>query len=175
MASAMVHRVIDLLAFGRHHFDLHRQKDAPAATLGIHHREVHHQWYKVFPDEWDFDTPFPALLHRTIEHAANDEEAEQLMSFVGHDYVDRVWDSVLDERRRYIEGLFIWVLLQPGLIKEEFGVDAYGEKIARTIDGATIWDDAPGLQKEYARLRAYAKRVLERDPALQRVLERFGQ
>lgn len=136
MPSAMVHSVIDLLAFGRHHFDLHREKEAPAATLGFRHRRVHHEWYNAFGVEWDFDEPFPASLHRTIEHSADargDEEAERAMSFAAHDYFDLVWDSLPREHRQYIEGFSIWMLSRPRLMTEKFGVDVLNEKIARRV------------------------------------------
>ena len=176
MPSGMVHSVIDLLAFGRHHFDLHQEKDAPAASLGIHHRKVDHQWYNAFGVEWNFDEPFPASLHRTIEHAGHargDEQAERMMSFAAHDYLDRVWDSLSREHREYIEAFCIWVLLQPDVLKDKFGVNVYDEKIARSLSGIEVWDDAPGLKKEYLRLRGYAKHVLENSPVLKRLINRF--
>jgi len=177
MPSGMVHSVIDLLAFGRHHFDWHQEKDAPAASLGIHHRKVDHQWYNAFGVEWNFDEPFPTSLHRTIEQAANargDEEAERTMSFAAHDYLDRVWDSLSRDHREYIEAFCIQVLLQPDVLKDKFGVDVYEEKIASSLSGIKVWDDAPGLNREYLRLRAYAKRVLENSSVLQRLIHRFG-
>lgn len=177
MASGMVHSVIDLLAFGRHHFDLHQKKDEPARTLGICHREMDHEWYNAFGVEWDFNEPFPVSLHRAIDYAARakgDEEAERMMSFAAHDYLDRVWDSLSPDRREYTEAFCMWVLFHPDVLKEDFGVDVYDEKIARTLNGVKVWDNAPGLNKEYRRLLAYAKRVLENRAVLQRLLHRFG-
>ena len=177
MPSVMVHSTIDLLAFGRHHFDLHQEKDAPSATLGFRHRSVHHEWYKAFSVEWDFDEPFPASLHSTIEHLADaqdDEEAERSMSFAAHDYFDRVWDSLSRAHRDYVEGFCIWILSQPDVLKEKFGVDVLNERIARKSGPDHVWDEAPGLRREYMRLRAYGKAVLEKKPVLQRALDQFG-
>ena len=163
MASAFIHSIIDLLVYGRPYFDLHKKKDADYATLGVKHREVYHEWYQAYLDEWDVDEPFPPSLKQVIEYVAQargGDDAERSQSYVSHDYFDRIWDSLSDEERRFQEGYFIWVLLQPDILKQKFGVDVCSEKIERVINGMRIWEDAPGLRKEYLRLCAYADVVI---------------
>ncbi len=162
MASAFIHSIIDLLAYGRSYFDLHKEKDAASAKLGVKHRDVNHEWYKAYLVEWDFDEPFPPSLMQMIEHVKKTlggDEAEQDQSFASHDYIDRTWDSLSGKERRFAEGFFIWVLRQPDVLRQKFGVDVYGEKIERAIDGVQVWEDAPGLQREYNSLCAYVDAV----------------
>jgi len=159
MPSAFIHSIIDLLAYGRPYFDLHKKKDAAYATIGVKHRKVYHEWYNVYLDEWDFDDPFPPSLKQMIEdvvQARGGDDAERDQSFASHDYFDRIWDSLSEEERQLTEEFFIWVLGQPKVLKQKFGVDVHGEKIERMINGQVVWEDAPGLRKEYRRLCAYA-------------------
>ena len=163
MPSAFIHSIIDLLVYGRSYFDLHKKKDAAYATLGVNHRKENHQWYNSYPYEWDFDEPFPPPLMHMFEHVKKTrggDDAERLQSFASHDYIDRIWDSLSNEERRFQEGFLIWVLRQPEILKQRFGVDVHGEKIERTIHGEVVWEDAPGLRKEYRRLCAYADTVM---------------
>ncbi len=163
MPSALSHTIIDLLAYGRPYFDLHKEKDAAYATLGVNHRKVYHEWYNVYLDEWDFDEPFPQSLKQVIEYVAQargGDDAERSQSYVSHDYYDRIWDSLSNEERRIQEGFLIWVLRRPDVLKQKFGVDVHGEKIERMINGQVVWEDAPGLRKEYLRLCAYADAVI---------------
>jgi len=163
MASAFIHSIIDLLVYGRPYFDLHKEKDAAHAELGVNHRKKHHEWYQTYLDEWDFDEPFPPSLMQMIEHVkktCGGDDAERDQSFASHDYIDRIWDSLSNEERRFQEGFFIWVLRRPDVLKQKFGVDVHGEKIERSINGQVVWEDAPGLRKEYLRLCAYADVVI---------------
>ena len=163
MPSVFIHSIIDLLAYGRPYFDLHKKKDAAYATLGVKHREVYHEWYQAYLDEWDFHEPFPPSLMQMIEYVAQargGDDAERDQSFASHGYYDRIWDSLSEEERLFQEGFFIWVLRQPGILKQKFGVDVHGEKIERMINGQVVWEDAPGLRKEYLRLCAYADVVI---------------
>ncbi len=162
MPYVFIHSIIDLLVYGRSYFDLHKEKDAASAELGVKHRDVNHEWYKAHLDEWDFDEPFPPSLKQMIEYvvqARGGDEAERSQSFASHDYFDRIWDSLTDEDRQFTEGFFVWVLGQPEVLKHKFGVDVHDEKIERTINGQVVWEDAPGLQREYDRLCAYVNAV----------------
>jgi len=163
MPPVFIHSIIDLLVYGRPYFDLHKKKDAAYATLGVNHRKKNHQWYNLYLYEWNFDEPFPQSLKKVIEYVAQargGDDAERDQSFASHGYYDRIWDSLSNEERRLQEGFFIWVLRQPEVLKQKFGVDVHGEKIERMINGVKIWEDAPGLRKEYLRLCAYADVVI---------------
>jgi hypothetical protein len=178
MASGLCHAVIDLMAYARPHFDFHQQKDEPARWLGPAHRQQHHEWYNAFGTEWDFDNPSPASLIRVIEHAGEvegDEGAERCMSWTSHDYIDRVWDGLSTTERLYLEGMFVWVLEHPEVLLAKFGVDAFNERIARTVGGIESWEPAPGLSSEYRRLCRYAAAVVRQRPELRAVLEHYGQ
>ena len=177
MASAFVHATLDLVAFGRHHFDLHQRKDAPSQELGTEHRSLNHEWYNAFGLDWDFRNPFPDELHRVIENIADkhgDAEAESSMANVGHDYSDRVWDKLGERERQDMTGSCLWLVFHPDVLRERFGVDVVSETIQRTIAGKQIWEPAPGLAKDYKRLYQYARVVAESNPKLTSVLARYG-
>ena len=178
MPSAWVHATIDLIAFGRHYFDLHREKDRPHETLGPEHRIVNHEWYKAFDwGVWTFSNPFPSWLHESIQ-ALGDEEgpdrAEQHMGMNAHDYWDRGWDGLSFPERKYRESFFMWVLLHPELLKNWAGVDVVNGKIHRVIDGKETWEDCPEVRSEYRRLRKYVEAVRIKDKILQKMLASYG-
>jgi hypothetical protein len=48
MAYAWVHAVIDLIAYGRPYFGLHKEKDKPYELLGPNHRIINPDWYQSY-------------------------------------------------------------------------------------------------------------------------------
>lgn len=173
MASGLCHAIIDLLSFGRSHFDLHQWKDEPSQWLGTQHRELRHEWYNAHGVDWDSDDPFPTKLNGTIEgvaESAGDEEAEKAMSFVGHDFVDYRWDKMSSSMRVHYTAACIGVLQNTEILRTTYGVDIATEQIRRTIDGKEIWEPAPGLKHEHDRLIRYAAKVVQNNSDLRRIL-----
>ena len=177
MPNAWVHATIDLIAFGRHYFDLHQEKDRAHETMGPEHRIVNHDWYQAFGKVWNFSDPFPALLNTSIQ-ALGDEEgpdrAEQHMAMNAHDYWDRVWNSLSFPERKYREAFFIWLLLNPRILEDWARVDVRNGRIHRVVEGKEIWEACPEVRSEYKRLRRYIETVKGNDVILQEMLERYG-
>lgn len=170
MAAGFVHATLDFLAFGRHYLDLHQQKDAPSQELGPAHRSLHHEWYNAFELDWDFRDPFPNAVNAVVESIADkhgDAKAEAAMAVdIAHDYTDRVWDSLGKLERMNITGYCAWVLFNPHVLRDKFGVDVENETIERTIEGKRIWEHAPGLAKKYEDLYRYGCAIVYRDREL---------
>lgn len=176
MPGAWVHAVIDLIAYGRPYFDLHKKKDDPWKTLGWNHREIGHEWYQAFGKKWSLDEPFPTCLKEQILKVRNvngSNKAEEQMAHTDHDYIDKIWDDLSDKERRYREGFFIWVLLSPEILKKWAGVDVLESRIQRVIDGHKVWESCPELKSEYERLHNYVEAVKEKNKILQTVLDSY--
>lgn len=160
MPSAWVHAVIDIVAYGRAYFDLHKEKDEPYRTLRWRHREIRHEWYQAFGEKWTFNHPFPTFLRDQIlktSETSGASEAEKHMAYVDHDYIDRTWDDLSDPERKYWEGFFAYVLFSPKILKEWAGVDVLEGRIQRVINGREVWENCPELKCEYERLLNYVK------------------
>jgi len=170
MPSTWVHAVIDLIAYGRPYFDLHKEKDKPYETLGWNHRQIAHEWYQAFWKKWTLDEPFPVHLREDIlkiESINGPNKAEERMACVDHDYIDRMWDNLSAQEKKYRERFFAWVLFNPKILKEWAGVDVLENRIQRAIEDREVWEDCPELKFEYRRLRKYVEAVKERDKVLQ--------
>ena len=177
MPGGFVHATLDLVAFGRPYLDLHKQKDAPSQELGTAHRSRNHAWYNAFGQDWDSDNPFPEALGFVIEIIADkhgDAAAEASMAYVTHDYVDRAWGSFEEPERKCITGVCAWLLFNPDVLRERFGVDVVDETVERTLGGRQVWEPAPGLAKEYQRLYRYACAIVERDHKVASLLAPYG-
>ncbi|PXF55445.1 MAG: hypothetical protein C4B58_14930 [Deltaproteobacteria bacterium] len=178
MADAWVHAVIDLIAYGRPYFDLHKEKDKPHEFLLSNHRIVNHKWYQAYKRLWNFHDPFPSWLKESIRILGNEEgadKAEEKMAWVDHDYIDRTWDVLSDQDRKYCEGFFAWVLFSPDILKHWAGVDVFKGRIQRVIKSREILESSPGLKSEYKRLYNYVKAVVRNNKILQNMLEHYGQ
>jgi len=178
MPSGWVHGVIDLIAYGRHYLDLHKEKDRAYEILGSNHRIVNHEWYQVCWRFWDFHNPFPSWLKESIRILANEEgaeKAEEQMAWVDHDYIDRIWDNLSSQEKKYREGFFSWIVFNPEVLKEWAGVDVLYGRIQSLIDRREIWEYCPELKFEYKTLYKYVKAVKEKDEVLQKVIERYGR
>ena len=177
MPNGWVHATIDLIAFGRPYFDLHKEKDKAHEILGSKHRIVNHEWYQAFENLWTFSDPFPSRLKESIQalgDAEGAETAEERMVSIAHDYLDRVWDGLSLSERKYWESFFIWVLFSPGILKNWAGVDLVNSKIHRVVEDQEIWEACSDTKSEYERLRRYVKVVKSKDRILQDMLERYG-
>jgi len=174
MQNAWIHAVIDLIAYGRPYFDLHKGKDKPYELLGPNHRIINHDWYQAYGRLWNFHEPFPSWIKDILgdERAG---KAEEQMAWIDHDYIDRTWDTLLDLEKKYWEGFFIWILLSPKILKEWAGVDVINGKIQRIIKNHEVWESCPGLKSEYKRLYNYIKAVIKNDKILQNMFERYGR
>jgi len=178
MPSAWVHAVIDFIAYGRAYFDLHKEKDKAHEILGSNHRIVNHDLYQAYERFWNFHDPFPSWLKESIRILGNKEganKAEEQMAWVDHDYIDRVWDELSVQERRYREGFFISVLLNPKILKEWAGVDVLKGRIQRVINGHEVWESCPELKPDYERLRSYIEAVKKNNEDLQDMLGRYGE
>jgi hypothetical protein len=176
MPNGWVHATIDLLVFGRSYFDLHQKKDKEHQTLGPDHRIIDHDWYQGFGKFWTFSEPFPGWLKQytqTLRDTVGEVRAEEEQSSVTHEYIDRIWDDLLTQQRRYWESFFMWVLLHPDVLRDRFGVDVLNGKIHRVIEGQEIWEDCPDVKVEYKRLRRYVAVVRSNSQTLQDMLERY--
>jgi hypothetical protein len=177
MPNGWVHATVDLIAFARSYFDLHRQKDRRGRRLGAAHRRVGHDWYWQFGRVWTFFQPFPASVQRRTLQLCQSHgpyAAEREQANLAHDYLDRVWDGLSENERKYWEGFFLWLLLRPDVLKSWAGVDVLRGSINRVVRGQDVWCPCPVLREEYARLRSYAESVKGKDPAIRRVMARLG-
>ena len=174
MPNGWVHATIDLIAFGRPYFDLHREKDKAHETLGPQHRLVNHEWYQAFEKFWTFPDPFPSWLKESIQALENAEGAEEQMVSIAHEYLDRVWDGLSLPERKYWESFFIWLLFNPRILKNWAGVDVVNSRIHRVVEDRKIWEGCPDTKVEYERLRRYVEAVKSNDDILQDILERYG-
>ena len=177
MPSAWIHAVIDLIAYGRPCFDIHKEKDKPHELLGSNHRIVNHDWYQAYGRAWNFCEPFPSWIKESIRILGNEEgadKAEEQMVWIDHDYIDKTWDALSDPERKYWERFFVWVLLSPKILKDWAGVNTLNGKIQRIINNHEVWESCPELKSEYKRLYNYVKAVID-DKILQDMLELYGQ
>ena len=159
MAAGWVHALMDLMAFGRSYFDLHKYKDHPWRELGYKHRQINHDWYKEFGKSWNFNEPFPPIIHMRTDAIENPDEAEQFQSWTSHDYLDRIWDTLDSERRRNFELACKWFLENPVELNRVYEIDVFRGLIFRVIDGKGVIENCPELIGEYRRLRAYVDKV----------------
>jgi len=176
MPNGWVHAVIDLIAYGRPYFNLHKEKDKASEVLGPNHRIVNHEWYQSYGKLWSFRDPFPFSLKKGIITLGNREgvdKAEEQMASVDHDYVDRIWDTLSPPQRKNIEGFCAWILFNPETLKEWAGVDVINGRIQRRIDGHEVWEDCAELRSEYVRLCNYVKVVKEKDKILRNMIDHY--
>ena len=177
MPSGWVHATIDLIVYGRPYFNLHKEKDKAHETLGSRHRIVNHDWYQSYGKAWDFHDPFPWWLKESTSALKSEEKAEKAeeqMAWVNHDCIDRIWDDLSSRERRYWEGFFMCILLNPKVLREWAGVDVLRGRIHRLIDGCEIWESCPELKPEYRNLRRYVEAVKRKNKDLQDVCRRYG-
>ena len=180
MPNGWVHAVIDLIAYGRPYFDLHKEKDKAHEYLGPDHRTVDHYWYQAYGRLWNFHEPFPAWLNESIRISGNAkgaEKAEEKMAWIDHDYIDRVWDNLSLQERKYNEGFFAWILFNPRILKKWARVDVLSGRIQRLIDGHKVWEYCSELKLGYKRLYKYVNTVKNEDNVLLNMIEyyRHGQ
>ena len=177
MPSGWIHAVLNLVVYGRPYIDVHQHKDRWSKTLGRRHRSVEHEWYQDYGKSWDFRDPFPRWLKEYTKMLAREEgpeEAEKQMASVDHDYFDRIWDDLSRPWRRYWEGFFIWLILNPTLLRTRAGVDVLEGRIQRFINGREMWESCPELRQEYRRLCRYVAAVLAKNEHLMEMLRRYA-
>jgi hypothetical protein len=157
MARGFVHETFDLIVLGRVYRHVHQAKDKHAQHVpGMRHREKGHEWYQHFGSSWDFENQFPMWRHAEIQRLREDngpESAEEMMASDSHDLIDRTWDSLSSEERKYCEGFFVWLIYNPNTLASWAGVDVTQGRISRVIGGELIWEDSPETIAEYHALR----------------------
>lgn len=162
MASGWFHQTLDLIAFGRIYFHVHRDKDAASQKMpGRRHRVVGHEYYQQYGNLWDHDNPFPPCVMEAIQKLKDSKGpgiAEEEMASYAHDHLDRVWDGLPCQVRRYWEGCFVCLLYHPEILAGWAGVDVIQCKIKRTVDGREIWENSAETGEEYRRLRREVSR-----------------
>ena len=166
MASAWVHAVLSIIAFGKPYFDLHQQMDSWSYELGYEHRVMGHNYYQAYGRLWNVDNPFPEWVwehsRKTRERYGN-EEAEKEAVQLSHCYFDRIWDDFSREDRENFELALARFVSDLELLKDSAGVDVIEGKIQYQLDnGELSWVDDPELPNEYHRLIAYIESVLHR-------------
>src|SRR5262249_51865129 len=153
-----------------------RKKDKWSQSLGSAHRKIDHDWYWEFERSWSFDNPLPQLVSdriSSIKATRGPIAAEEEQVRLSHDSLDRTWDVLSKERRKYWEAFFIWLLFNPDLLRSWAGVDVLKGEILRRENGQDKWHSCPSVRDEYKRLRAYADAVKGKDPELRRMLKLF--
>jgi hypothetical protein len=176
MPDGWVHAVIDLIAYGRPYFDLHKEKDDAYRYLGVNHRIIKHEWHNVRGKIWDFDDPFPSSRIESWQKLRKEkgaEKAEEKMSSDSHDLFDARWDTLSNFERKYWKGFFAWVLLNPEILKEWASVDVLDGRIQRLIENQEVWESCLELKSEYKRLRRYVEEVIMNDENLQDLSKKF--
>jgi hypothetical protein len=181
MANGLVHDIHTLIAFGLTYRHVHSRKDELAQRFpGRRHRRFRHGWYQAFGRTWNFEEPFPALLKDRIERVQRlrgGGRAEEYMVSLAHDHLDKLWDfdgQSKEERassRKYSERFYIWLLLNPKVLRDWAGVDVLAGRVHRVIDGLEVWEEEPTLTVEYRKLCERAYIQLRRDRKLRRVIE----
>lgn len=159
MAAGWVHATMDLMAFGRSYFDLHKYKDYPWKELSFKHRKVHHDWYNEFGKSWNFEEPFPSVIQTITDSIIDDDEAEKFQSWVSHDYLDRIWDTLNKNQRRNVEIQCKYFLENPEELNRVYQIDVIQGLIYRVINGEDVIENCPQLIEEYKRLRKYVAKV----------------
>lgn len=159
MAAGWVHATIDLIAFGRSYFDLHQYKDHPWRAFGNKHREFYHEWYNEFGKSWNFDDPFPMIIHMRTAAIGNPDEAEKFQSMISHDCIDKVWDTLDNNRKIEVERYFKNLLQNPEELNRICEIDIFHGFIYRVIDGKKVIEYCLQLAKEYWRLRNYVSKI----------------
>lgn len=155
MSQGWVHATIDLICYGRPYFDSHKLKDKPYKWLGWEHRRLRHKYYQFFGKKWDLNNPFPPWLKEITRKSTNPNKAEQLQSYVSHDYLDRIWDESSKEKRRWIERFCMYVIRNPKLLCDWTGVDVKKGMIKRLVNGQEVWEDCPEVINEWKVLKRY--------------------
>jgi len=177
MPNGWVHAIVDFLAFGRSYFDLHREKDEASKKLGPRHREIKHEWYQKFGKFWNFTEPFPDWLKKSIQLLKDQKGgniAEKSMVSYSHDYWDRIWDDLSEPERRYRESFFIWILFNPEVLKDKFGLDVINCRILRKTNDCDEWENCSEVRYEYDRLCRYVEVVKGKSKIIREMLKRFG-
>lgn len=184
MASGWVHATFDLIVFGRPYLHLHKEKDKAHKVIHSRaHRALNHSWYQSFGEHWSFENPFPEMVKEWVEFlrdTGGEDRAEEEQASLAHDYLDRIWDDLLDKEptyklNRYCEGFFAWVVLHPEVLKDKFGVDVLEGRIYRVIDGQGAWEECPETIEGYLSLRNEVERMLKRDSKLRDVVATYGE
>lgn len=177
MPNGWVHATIDLIVLGRPYFQIHQKKDEPYKTLGSKHREVNHDWYNAFGELWTFPNPFPARQTEYIKYLNSSEGAdiaEEYQVSISHDVLDKNWDCLSSQDRKYWESFYIWVLFNPKILKNWAGVDVDNSRIRRLIKNRVVWEYCPETKSQYKNLFNYVKVVLKKDQILQDMLKRYS-
>ncbi len=159
MAAGWVHASMDLIAFGRSYFDLHKYKDHSWKELGYKHRRVNHDWYNEFGKIWNMNEPFPLVIDMRTNAFTDPDRAEKFQSGVSHDYLDRIWDTLDTGQRRNFELTCKWFLENPEELNRVYEIDVLKGLIYRVVDGKEVIENCPELIKEYQRLRNYVAKV----------------
>ncbi len=162
MPAGWVLQTLDLIFWGCSYPNVHKVKDAQSQiTPGRRHRDVCHDWYQSFGKLWDFSKPFPDWLQERIRQLGEikgPDTAETEQASLSHDFIDRTWDGLSKEKRKYWEGFFAWLVYRPDLLRTWAGVDVSEGKIHRTIGGQEVWEDSPETVHNYRRLRREVSR-----------------
>ena len=159
MAAGWVHATVDLMAFGRSYFGLHKYKDHPWKEFGYKHRKLHHDWYNEFNKSWNLKEPFPPIIHMRTNAIENPDEAEKFQSWISHDYLDRIWDTLNQKQKQDFELACKWFLENPDELNRIYEIDVFEGLIHRVIDGKNITEHCPELVNEYRRLCNYVAKI----------------
>lgn len=164
MASAWVHDVLCLIAFGKPYFELNKRIDSWSENLGPAHRQMGHDYYQAYGILWNMDNPFP---ERVLEHCGKtrelhgDQEAEREQVELSHCYLDRVWDDFPKDYRESLELALARFVSDPELMKKSAGVDVIKGRIQYKLENRQFtWLDDSKLPDEYQRLIRYIGGVL---------------
>jgi hypothetical protein len=168
MPAGWVHATYDLMTFGRTYVDVHREKDAASRELGSDHRKVNHEWYQLHDREWPLENPFPQAMREFFEHLERSvlraDEVEAQQAWVGHDVLDKAWDTFGETERLRVMAHCYWLVNCPEVLKRAYGVDVVNGKIDRVIDGQERWEEEPAVVEEYRDLKKSADEMTADEP-----------
>jgi hypothetical protein len=110
---------------------------------------------------WDLDNAMPDCIQRDTGRLLETEGADVAESFqadVAHDCYDRTWDTLSDEDRAGIYAAFKWLLQNPAVLLDKFGLDVYsGRVLVQHDDGRLEWQDEPKLNRTWRELKVYVE------------------
>jgi hypothetical protein len=127
---------------------------------------------------WSLDEPFPAYVRQATTQIADEfgeEAAEEYQANLAHDFLDLAWDGLSQEERRDEEAFRCWLVVHPEYLLSWAGVDVVRGRIHRRLNGVDVWENAPDVIRDYARLRRYVDAVLSNNPSLRDVVLSGGR
>jgi len=157
MPRRWLHETLDLVAFGRSYWRLHKAKDAASNVLGTHHRIEKHDWYNLYGIDWTFEDPFPNAVLREnfrILRESGPDSAEEFQADLAHDLLDRCWDLLSPSERRGWAATFRSIILDSEFLRSWARIDVLQSRIeVANYNGQKTWNFEPTLKRDWLQLK----------------------